>query len=129
VVSVEQGHVRVARANAAAESPVELLAGQMVVGGEDGSISAVAQIPATAIAPWRAGRVSFDNTPLAQALAEFERYRSTGLVINDPAVAELRVGGSYNVQQFARFVDSLALMLPVRLEARGEQREIVLRRP
>lgn len=129
VVSVEEGHVRVARADAATEAPVELLAGQMVVGDDRGAIGAVAQIPPTAIAPWRAGRVSFDNTPLAQALAEFERYRSTGLVINDPAVAELRVGGSYNVQQFARFVDSLALMLPVRLVAQGEQREIVLRRP
>lgn len=129
VVSVEEGHVRVARADAATEAPVELLAGQMVVGDDSGAIGAVAQIPPTAIAPWRTGRVSFDNTPLAQALAEFERYRSTGLVINDPAVAELRVGGSYNVQQFARFVDSLALMLPVRLVAQGEQREIVLRRP
>lgn len=129
VVSVEEGHVRVARADAATEAPVELLAGQMVVGDDSGAIGAVAQIPPMAIAPWRAGRVSFDNTPLAQALAEFERYRSTGLVIDDPAVAELRVGGSYNVQQFARFVDSLALMLPVRLVARGEQREIVLRRP
>lgn len=129
VVAVEQGHVRVARADAAGAAPVELLAGQMVAGDESGDIGAVAQIPPAAVAPWRAGRVSFDNTPLAQALAEFERYRSTGLVIKDPAVADLRVGGSYNVQQFARFVDSLALMLPVRLVAHGEQREIVLRRP
>ena len=129
VVAVEQGHVRVARADAAAAAPVELLAGQMVVGDASGHIGAVAQIAPDAVAPWRAGRVSFDNTPLAQALAEFERYRSTGLVINDPAVADLRVGGSYNVQQFARFVDSLALMVPVRLIPRGEQREIVLRRP
>jgi len=144
VVAVEQGHVRVARADAAGSAPVELLAGQMVAGDQSGHMDAVAQIPPAAVAPWRAGRVSFDNTPLAQALAEFERYRSTGLVIHDPAVAELRVGGSYNVQQFARFVDSLALMLPVRLVAhrevahrevahgevpRGEQREIVLRRP
>lgn len=129
VVAVEQGHVRVARADAAGTAPVELLAGQMFVGDDSGHIGAVAQIAPDAVAPWRAGRVSFDNTPLAQALAEFERYRSTGLVINDPAVADLRVGGSYNVQQFARFVDSLALMLPVRLVPRGEQREIVLRRP
>ncbi|WP_159911473.1 FecR domain-containing protein [Pantoea sp. 18069] len=134
VVSVEEGHVRVARSNdptgvQASEPAVELLAGQMVVGDDSGHIGPVAQIPPAAIAPWRAGRVSFDNTPLAQALAEFERYRSTGLVINDPAVADLRVGGSYNVQQFARFVDSLALMLPVRLVPQGEVREIVLRRP
>lgn len=133
VVSVEEGHVRVTRAgregNAAASSdaPIDLMAGQMVTGDDTGAIGPVKRVSPAAVAPWRAGRLSFDNTPLSQALAEFERYRSTGLMIRDPAVGRLPVGGSYRVQQFGSFVDALPQMLPVRLVPKGEVTEIVLR--
>ena len=135
VVSVEEGHVRVSRAGsdpadaASSEAPVELVAGQMVASDDTGAIGAVTQVPAASVGSWRTGRVSFDHTPLEQALAEFERYRSTGLIIKDPAVARLPVGGSYRIQQFGSFVDALPLMLPVRLVPHGEVMEIVLRRP
>lgn len=135
VVSVEEGHVRVTRAGRdeadapTNDAPVDLVAGQMVTGDDTGGIGPVTRVSPEAVAPWRAGRISFDHTPLDQALAEFERYRSTGLVIRDPAVARLPVGGSYRVQQFGSFVDALPLMLPVRLVPQGEVTEIVLRRP
>ena len=135
VVSVEEGHVRVVRTGrdpadeASNDSPVDLVAGQTVTGDDTGGIGPVTRVSPAAVAPWRAGRISFDHTPLEQALAEFERYRSTGLVIRDPAVARLPVGGSYRVQQFGNFVDALPLMLPVRLVPQGEVTEIVLRRP
>ena len=142
VVSVEEGHVRVTRAapdsqgrrdhyatsTGTTEAPVDLVAGQMVV-GDDNGIGPVTRVSAAAIASWRSGRISFDNTPLAQALAEFERYRNTGLVIKDPAVAKLLVGGSYSLQQFGRFTDALPLVLPVRLVRQGDVTEIVLREP
>ena len=135
VVSVEEGHVRVSRVRgdegdtASSDATVELVAGQRVTGDDSGGMGPVTRVPPEAVAPWRAGRISFDHTPLAQALAEFERYRSTGLVIKDPAVARLPVGGSYRVQQFGSFVDALPLMLPVRLVAHGDVTEIVLRHP
>ncbi len=135
VVSVEEGHVRVTRAGRdeadapTSDAPVDLVAGQMVTGDDTGGIGPVTRVPPAAVAPWRAGRISFDHTPLDQALAEFERYRSTGLVIKDPAVARLLVGGSYRVQQFGSFVEALPLMLPVRLVPQGEVTEIVLRHP
>ncbi|MGJ7542032.1 FecR family protein [Variovorax sp. LT1R16] len=142
VVAVEEGQVRVSRAASGdderlddatraepSDAPVELAAGQMLVGDDAGHLGPVTRIAPAAIASWRSGRISFDHTPLAQALAEFERYRSTGLVIRDPAVARLPVGGSYSLQQFGRFAESLPLVLPVRLVPQGEVTEIVLRKP
>lgn len=137
VVAVEEGHVRVSRAappddaarGEADDAPVELVAGQMLAGDAEGRLGPVTPVSPAAIASWRSGRISFDQTPLAQALAEFERYRSTGLVIRDPAVAKLPVGGSYSLQQFGRFAESLPLVLPVRLVPQGEVSEIVLRKP
>ncbi|RYX92003.1 MAG: DUF4880 domain-containing protein [Comamonadaceae bacterium] len=140
VVSVEEGLVRVTAAGhagenrdaagtGAAETPIELTAGQMLVGDADGRLGPVTRLSPTAVAAWRNGRISFDHTPLAQALAEFERYGSTGLVVNDPAVASLRVGGSYSLQQMHRFAETLPQVLPVQLVQRGDVTEIVMKRP
>lgn len=132
VVSVEEGRVRVAKAALAegrdevlSAATVELAAGQMVVADDAGHIGPVASVPASSIAPWRNGRISFNQTPLAQAIAEFERYGRTGLVVRDPGVAALPVGGSYSLKQWQRFAETLPQVLPVRLVQRGELMEVV----
>lgn len=140
VVAVEEGQVRVARLSEAATRPggpaevetaggegVALTAGQSVVADAQGRLGAVAQVAPAAIAPWRDGRISFDHTPLATAIAEFERYGRTGLVVRDPAVAALPVGGSYSLQQARRFAETLPLVLPVRLLPVGGELEVVSR--
>ncbi|PZQ00240.1 FecR family protein [Pseudorhodoferax sp. Leaf265] len=135
VVSVEEGQVRVSpitagnpgHAAVAAQAPVELSAGLMVVAGQDGRLGPATPIASAAIAPWRSGRISFEHTPLHEALAEFERYGRTGLVVRDPAVAALPVGGSYNLRQFQHFSRALPQILPVRLVPAGDATEIVAR--
>jgi transmembrane sensor len=145
VVAVEEGRVRVEKRQPSADNPdgaetvpdlaasteappdhaVELGTGQAVVADAQGRIGPVATLAANAIAPWRDGRLSFDQTPLAQAIAEFERYGRTGLVVRDPAVAALPVGGSYSLKQWQRFAETLPQVLPVRLVRRGEITEVV----
>lgn len=144
VVTVEEGRVRVenrleaangsgaandisASEEASAAPVVELTAGQAVVADAQGHIGTVTSMSAGAIAPWRNGRLSFDQTPLAQAIAEFERYGRTGLVVRDPAVAALPVGGSYSLKQWRHFAQTLPQVLPVRLVNRGEVMEVVAR--
>lgn len=138
VVAVEEGRVRVqplphkdGRPAPQAPTVVELGAGQMLSGdGEDDAGQGLGRLTAlapAAVAPWRSGRISFNQTPLAQALAEFERYGPTGLVVHDPAVAALPVGGSYGLQQSRRFAEFLPHLLPVRLVQRDGVTEIVAR--
>jgi transmembrane sensor len=147
VVAVEEGRVRVERRRSgtsgsddfqatqdvasstdmSSDQPVELTAGQTVVADAQGHIGPVAALAANGVAPWRDGRLSFDQTPLAQAIAEFDRYGRTGLVVRDPAVAALPVGGSYSLQQWQRFAETLPQVLPVRLVRRGEVTEVVAR--
>jgi transmembrane sensor len=123
VVAVEQGHVRVAKE--AGEAPLDLTAGQMVVADASGHLGPVKNIAPSAVANWREERLSFDQTPLAEAIAEFERYVHTGLVVHDPAVAALPVGGSYSLKEFQRFAESLPKVLPVRLVRHGAVTEVV----
>lgn len=51
---------------------------------------------ATGVASWRDGRITLDNLQLSRALAQFERYGPRRLVVPDPAVAALRVSGTFD---------------------------------
>ena len=52
---------------------------------------------------WRRGVLVFDNTTLADAAAEFNRFNRLKMIIADPAVARLTIDGTFptgNVQAF-----------------------------
>ncbi|HEY4319230.1 MAG TPA: FecR domain-containing protein [Herbaspirillum sp.] len=56
---------------------------------------------------WRQGKLILDQMTLEQAAKEFNRYNVKQLVIEDPAVAQIRIGGSFNVnnvESFARLL-------------------------
>ncbi|MCU0761623.1 MAG: FecR domain-containing protein [Hydrogenophaga sp.] len=134
-VMVEEGRVRVARisnegmANSRdvhstvdESGAVELVAGQSVVANSRGHLSPVSVLlPASALS-WRDGRVVLNDIPLRDAVAEFERYLDTGLVVNDPHAAELRLNGSFDLRQFSAFKRALPQALPVRLRSRDDGR-------
>lgn len=56
---------------------------------------------------WQDGMVEFEGDTLAQAVEEFNRYRATPLVIGDPALASLRVGGAFRLDRSQDFVQAL----------------------
>ena len=136
-VAVEEGHVRVQ--SSAARTLVDMLPGRGrtttadLTGGqgigvaERGEIGQVRKVSPGTVAPWRSGRAMFDDMPLAEVLAEFERYGDTGLVIQDPRVAQLRVTGNFDLRPARGFARALPVALPVRLVPHGDGRqEIVL---
>ncbi|MFN3438781.1 MAG: FecR family protein [Acidovorax sp.] len=134
-VSVEEGRVRVAplddRAPAGAvhgapEGAVYLTAGQQVFADAQGALAPVMPVPNEGIAPWRKNRISFVNTPLVQALAELERYGSTGLRVRDPAVGALRLTGTFDPRDAQTLQRVLPGALPVRLQQVGGVTEVVL---
>ncbi len=134
-VVVEEGHVRVAPVKPVAASrngqlvgpinTVELTANQSIQADAAGRLGSVTvQSPGSALL-WREGRVNFERTPLSQALAEFERYGATRLVINDPTVAAMRINGSFDLRQLGAFTKALPQVLPVRLMMRDGVTEIL----
>lgn len=132
VVAVESGRVRVSRMGSSgrveadyAAGRVELTTGQGVTADETGRLQAVISVAPGSVAGWRNGRISFNDTPLAEALAELERYGDTGLVVRNPAVGALRLGGSFDVRQAGTFAQALPSLLPVRLERRNGVVEII----
>ncbi|MQA37659.1 FecR family protein [Rugamonas aquatica] len=124
-VAVQQGKVSVAGPGRSTTAPA-LLAGDGLILAENGAATPLSVAPA-AVGSWRQRRVNFDDTTLADALAEFDRYADSGLSIVDPAVAQLRLSGSFDVGNPAQFAAALPLALPVRVVGNGSVRRIVAR--
>jgi transmembrane sensor len=70
---------------------------------------------------WRDGMLSFDQTTLADAAAEFSRYHRRPIVVTDPEAAAIRIGGTFqasNVEAFARLLrDAYGLRVEITPEA------------
>lgn len=70
---------------------------------------------------WREGMLSFDQTRLADAAAEFNRYHQRPILVTDPEAASIRIGGTFqasNVEAFARLLrDAYGLHVDVTPDA------------
>lgn len=127
-VAVMEGKVRVSGASGEGHGQtVELMPGQAVDVDDQGRPGRVDSVPTDAMAPWRGRRLSFDNTPLANVLAELGRYGDSGLRVSDPAIGGLPVTASVDLDHIDGFTRSLPLVLPVRLRQRDGVTDIVSR--
>jgi transmembrane sensor len=62
---------------------------------------------------WRDGAVVFDSEPLAEAIAEIQRYTDSPIIISDQAITTLPVGGRFKTDDLQGFLDGLQAALPV----------------
>lgn len=56
---------------------------------------------------WTQGRLWFDRVTLADAVLEFNRYNRRQLVIDDPQIATLHIGGTFDATDLESFVSAL----------------------
>ena len=70
---------------------------------------------------WRTGRLMFRDQELAQAIAEFNRYNTRKIIIQDPAIAHLKIEGNFHATNVEAFVRLLESGFPVRAEVRADQ--------
>jgi len=72
---------------------------------------------------WTQGRIWFDRVTLAEAIAEFNRYNRRQLVIDDPAIAELHIGGAFAATDLDSFVAALQTFGIRAVTTRGKEDE------
>ena len=53
---------------------------------------------------WRIGYLTFHETTLADAVAEFNRYNTHRITIEDPRVGEIRISGAFRPTNYGAFV-------------------------
>jgi transmembrane sensor len=110
-VVVTEGRVQVAKADAGRDAPITLLsAGNIAYTHGDGVL--VRQQPLSQLEEllsWRTGFVVFRGATLAEAVAEFNRYNTRPIRIEDPTIAAIRISGSFratNGDAFARLLEN-----------------------
>jgi transmembrane sensor len=139
-VVVTEGHVAVdarpaTTARASSEPPAQaiLSRGQQAL-VESGSIAAkvraLSETEMTERLSWRAPRLEFSGTPLAEVVARLNHHAAlrgdVRLTIGDAAIADVQVSGLFRVDNTAALLDLLENAFGISAERTGA--EIVLRR-
>lgn len=119
-VIVREGVVEVWRG--AAGRPVRLAAEQAVKVAAVGALRPT-RVDAAAVdraMAWRQGQIDLDGLTLGQAAAEFARYSDRRIVIDDPAVENLKVTGLFSASDPDGFARAAALSLGLAATARPD---------
>jgi transmembrane sensor len=74
-----------------------------------------------AVTAWRRGEVMLDDTPLADALAEMNRYSKSALVIDETSIATLHVSGIYHTGDSEGFAQTVAQLYGLQVTQEGGQ--------
>jgi transmembrane sensor len=85
----------------------------------------VQQVDLVKTSAWRDGKLIFDDTPLAEAVAEVNRYGGKQVVLGDPALQRLHISGTFHTSRPEAFVEGATAALPVRLEASSADRMVL----
>ena len=59
---------------------------------------------------WTEGRLTFEETRIADVLAQFRRYDSRVVVVDDPEINEIRVGGSFSPYDVTDFIKATPII-------------------
>lgn len=70
---------------------------------------------------WRQGNLSFEQSTLAEAAAEFNRYNRRRIVVTDPEIASIRIGGTFQASNADAFIRLLKEAYGLRVVERGDE--------
>lgn len=91
----------------------ELTRGQRFLLGAPSPVDTLPIAAVDSALAWREGAIVFDGVPLSKAIEELNRYTDAMLVIVDPEIQDMRVGGRFRTGDVEGFVDALTRAFPV----------------
>jgi transmembrane sensor len=118
VVTVVEGSVEVSTAHAQ-----RILTRDISVTTQAGMISE-SRCSSANIA-WQQGRLLFDGTPLADVVAELQRYHRGQIKIADAAVAQYRLSGEYDISGIDALIATLPEIMPLRVERQADATVVI----
>jgi transmembrane sensor len=121
-VAVVEGRVRLDSSTDGVQKPTLLVSGESAIATAKAIsvMSKPAQKQADELS-WRQGVLVFDNTTLAEAAAEFNRYNSNKLVLADSASARLTIVGTFKTNDVASFAEVVQDILRLHVVRRGDE--------
>jgi transmembrane sensor len=130
-VVVRDGSVALASANprgGAANQPTALTSGELEEVGRDGRLRPVQRVKAGSYLGWADGAVTFDGTPLSEALPELGRWYDLDIRLADSTLGGRRVTASFTTESAAQALRIVADALGLVVEQHGRTVTLVQRR-
>lgn len=116
VVRATEGTARVFHS----QREVSLVAGQQVSYGSSGMDAVRRVTSGTSDDAWRRGMVVFQDTPLAEAVAEINRYRPGRVLLMDSALGRQRISGRFRVDALDRAIILIEQLYRARVRRLGD---------
>lgn len=124
IVLVTEGKIRLERP---AGSPQEVAAGSEArLDADELRISHPTDMEVEETLGWRDGYLLFRDTSLVEAVAKFNRYTHQKMLIEDPSLAGIRIGGHFRLDDVKGFLWLLKSGFPINVDEHGDR--IVLTR-
>ncbi len=127
-VTLAQGSVAIAGGQSAAPWHERLVPGQQLEVESAPALPRLRQIDPLTATSWTRGRLMFRSTPLAEAIAEVNRYGAKKLYLGDPALAEMPVSGNFIAGDSEMIASAFAAVLPLRMIDDGGSEILLFRR-
>jgi transmembrane sensor len=126
-VTLVEGKVKVdtpvRRASGPADAPpmqtTEMLPGARLVASLDTPALSVAPTDTAKETSWLTGWLNFENKPLSEVAAEFNRYSPRKIVLADAAIGATAVSGRFEADDVEAFTRALARYRIARVESAG----------
>jgi transmembrane sensor len=94
-------------------SSIELSAGEALSVLADGASTVLPKADIEAATAWRQGKVIFRDQTLAEAVHRLNRYSRQQVIVDDPALAQMRVSGVFDSGDAQAFAEATQAYLPV----------------
>lgn len=127
-VAVFSGHTPPPSDGAALPSGARYLTGGQQVRIVRGTIGAPSRVDLHQAESWLRGQIAFEQLPLGEVVAEFNRYAAVPIEIDDPSLRALRVSGVFDDGDSASFLAFVRTLRKGVVIERSATRIRVLRR-
>lgn len=105
------------------DTPAEsvLTPGRELVAALNAPIASVAPADPVRSRSWESGQLVFADEPLAAAVERVNRYASRRIELADAEVGKVRINGVFDAGDTGSFIEGVAAVFPVRVDAREDR--------
>lgn len=119
-VVVREGSVSLGGATNAATHAALLVRGQLGTLARGGAAPVVRRVNVDGYLAWMDGRLAFDDTPLADVVAQLGRWYDAPFRLADPSLASRTLTASFTNEPLGDVLSALAPVLDVRFDRAGD---------
>lgn len=124
-VNVLEGRVRVDNGNGRGSGAAIITAGDFAVTrGTSTLIASKSEERVESALAWRDGMLNFDQAPLSEVVAEFNRYNRKPIVVGDPETGQITIGGTFRASNVDAFLRLLRDAYGLKVEENTQQVKI-----